>query len=78
MAGAFVCCAVAVGLTARVNIPLDTALEQSGPVDRIADPAAVRPAVERRWVGADVWRTVLTTASLALLARALFLHGQHG
>lgn len=77
VAGAFVCCVLAMGITARVNIPLNNALEQAGPVDRIADPAAVRRAFEQPWVRANVWRTVLSTAALALLAWALAVHGQN-
>ncbi|MEU9147916.1 DUF1772 domain-containing protein [Streptomyces sp. NPDC048349] len=73
--GAFLCCVLAMGITARVNIPLNNALEQAGPVDRIADPSAVRRAFEQPWVRANVWRTVLSTAALGLLAWALVLHG---
>ncbi|WP_405959447.1 DUF1772 domain-containing protein [Streptomyces sp. NBC_00868] len=74
--GAFVCYVLALGLTARVNIPLNNALEKAGPVDRIPDPAAVRSAFEQPWVRANVWRTVLCTVAFALLAWALVLHGQ--
>ncbi|MEU9233616.1 anthrone oxygenase family protein [Streptomyces subrutilus] len=74
--GAFVCCVLATGITARVNIPLNTALDQAGPADRMADPSAVRQAFEQPWVRANVWRTILSTAALGLLAWALVLHGR--
>ncbi|MFG2986935.1 DUF1772 domain-containing protein [Streptomyces sp. NPDC048258] len=74
--GAFVCYVLALGLTARVNIPLNNALEKAGPLDRIPDPAAVRSAFEQPWVRANVWRTVLCTVAFGLLAWALVLHGQ--
>ncbi|MEV7727428.1 DUF1772 domain-containing protein [Streptomyces sp. NPDC087917] len=74
--GAFVVCAAAMAVTGRVNIPLNNALEQAGPADRIADPAAVRRAFEGPWVRANVWRTLLCTVSTGLLAWALVLHGR--
>ncbi|MFF5706508.1 DUF1772 domain-containing protein [Streptomyces sp. NPDC012794] len=77
LAGAFVAYVLAMAVTARVNIPLNNALEQAGPVDRITDPAAVRRAFEERWVRANVWRTVLCTVAFALLTWALALHGGH-
>ncbi|MCB5183191.1 anthrone oxygenase family protein [Streptomyces antimicrobicus] len=67
---------VAMGLTNKVNIPLNNALEKAGPVARIADPAAVRRAFEAPWVRANVWRTLLCTASLGCLAWALFAYGR--
>ena len=74
--GALVCYGAAVAVTARVNIPLNDALEQAGPVERIADPAAVRAAFERPWSRANVWRTVLCTAALGFLAWALLCEGR--
>lgn len=74
--GALVACVLAMGITARVNIPLNNALDKAGPVDRIADPAAVRRAFEGPWVRANVWRAVLCTAAVGLLAWALVLHGR--
>ncbi|MBW5486054.1 anthrone oxygenase family protein [Streptomyces bambusae] len=72
---ALVAYVAAMGLTNKVNIPLNNALEKAGPVDRIADPAAVRRAFEAPWVRANVWRTLLCTASLGFLAWALFAYG---
>ncbi|MFJ8017108.1 DUF1772 domain-containing protein [Streptomyces sp. NPDC096339] len=73
---ALVCYIVSMGVTNKVNIPLNNALEQAGPVARIADPAAVRRAFEGPWVRANVWRTLLCTAAVGFLAWALYLHGQ--
>ncbi|MEV8536831.1 anthrone oxygenase family protein [Streptomyces sp. NPDC051211] len=73
--GAFVTYALAMAVTARVNIPLNNALEQAGPPDRLDDAsaAAVRQAFEGRWVRANAWRAVLCTAALGFLAWALIL-----
>ncbi|MGW6977103.1 MULTISPECIES: anthrone oxygenase family protein [unclassified Streptomyces] len=72
---AFVCYVLAMVVTGVVNIPLNNALEKAGPVDRIADPAAVRRAFESPWVRANVWRTLLCTASAGFLAWALLVQG---
>ncbi|AQT70615.1 hypothetical protein B1K54_01725 [Streptomyces sp. fd1-xmd] len=72
--GALVAYLAAMVVTARINIPLNNALEQAGPVDRIGDPAAVRRAFEAPWVRANMWRAVLCTVALGLLAWALVLH----
>lgn len=69
--GAFAAYALALAVTGRVNIPLNNALEAAGPVERIADPTAVRRAFENRWVPANRWRTVLCTAALGFLVWAL-------
>ncbi|MFB7785918.1 DUF1772 domain-containing protein [Streptomyces vinaceus] len=63
-------------VTGRVNIPLNNALDRAGPVERIADPAAVRRAFESRWVPANRWRTLLCTVALGCLAWALVLSGR--
>ncbi|MFE9218854.1 DUF1772 domain-containing protein [Streptomyces lavendulae] len=73
---AFVASVLALIVTGRVNIPLNNALEQAGPADGLADPAAVRRAFEGPWVRANVWRTLLCTAATGLLAWALVLYGQ--
>ncbi|APU38633.1 MULTISPECIES: anthrone oxygenase family protein [unclassified Streptomyces] len=72
--GALAAYLAAMGVTARINIPLNNALEQAGPVERIADPAAVRRAFEARWTRANTGRAVLCTISLGFLAWALVLH----
>ncbi|MFK0223022.1 DUF1772 domain-containing protein [Streptomyces vinaceus] len=63
-------------VTGRVNIPLNNALDRAGPVERIADPAAVRRAFESRWAAANRWRTLLCTVALGCLAWALVLSGR--
>ncbi|MDH6223208.1 anthrone oxygenase family protein [Streptomyces sp. MJP52] len=65
----------AVVLTARVNIPLNDALEEAGPPDAPTGPAAARQDFERPWVRANHWRTLLCTAALAALCWALAAHG---
>ncbi|WP_331738350.1 MULTISPECIES: DUF1772 domain-containing protein [unclassified Streptomyces] len=74
--GALVAYALQLGVTGRVNIPLNNALDQAGPVERIADPAPVRQAFASRWVPANRWRTLLCTIALGCLAWALVLHGR--
>ncbi|MER6448722.1 DUF1772 domain-containing protein [Streptomyces venezuelae] len=61
-------------ITARINIPLNNALEQAGPAERLADPTTTRTSYEAPWNKANTWRTLLTTLSLALLSYALTLH----
>ncbi|MFJ3728327.1 DUF1772 domain-containing protein [Streptomyces sp. NPDC090045] len=75
---ALVCYIVSMGVTNKVNIPLNNMLEKAGPIDRIPDPAAVRRAFEGPWARANVWRTLLCTASVGFLCWALYLHGQAG
>ncbi|MFJ7593150.1 DUF1772 domain-containing protein [Streptomyces sp. NPDC097617] len=75
---ALVCYILSMGLTNKVNIPLNNALEKAGPVARIGDPAAVRRAFEGPWARANVWRTLLCTAAVGFLAWALYLHGLTG
>ncbi|MEU9166071.1 DUF1772 domain-containing protein [Streptomyces sp. NPDC048424] len=75
---ALVCYIVSMGVTNKVNIPLNNMLDKAGPVARIADPAAVRRAFEGPWTRANVWRTLLCTASVGFLSWALYLHGQTG
>lgn len=74
LAGAFVAYVLVMVVTGRVNIPLNNALEQAGPVERIADPAAVRRAFEGPWIRANTWRTVLCAVAFGLLVWELVLH----
>ncbi|MFE2144359.1 DUF1772 domain-containing protein [Streptomyces sp. NPDC059456] len=76
LVAALVAYALQLGVTGGVNIPLNNALEQAGPVERIADPAAVRRAFEARWVPANRLRTLLCTIALGCLAWALVLNGR--
>ncbi|MGW1775816.1 anthrone oxygenase family protein [Streptomyces sp. NPDC002104] len=71
LAGALVLYVLAVAVTGRVNIPLNNALEAAGPAERIADPASVRAAFEKKWVPANRWRTALCTAALTCQSWAL-------
>jgi uncharacterized membrane protein len=60
-------------------MPLNDELDQAGNPDRITDLAHVRDRFEGPWVAGNVVRTLLSTAAVAALARALVLHGQsHG
>ncbi|WP_393098592.1 DUF1772 domain-containing protein [Streptomyces sp. LN325] len=61
-------------VTTVVNVPLNDRLADAGDPARIADPAAVRERFEDTWVAWNVVRALLSTAALACLARALFLH----
>ncbi|MET9365060.1 DUF1772 domain-containing protein [Streptomyces sp. NPDC006632] len=72
---ALVCCGASMAVTAKVNIPLNNALEHAGPAATLGDPASVRRAFEGPWVRANVWRTLLSTAGVALLAWSLYLEG---
>ncbi|MGW6575149.1 anthrone oxygenase family protein [Streptomyces sp. NPDC054945] len=66
----------AMAITARINIPLNNALDQAGPPDHTDTTTAhtTRTAYETPWNRANTWRTVLTTVSLGLLAYTLTLH----
>ncbi|WP_308369372.1 MULTISPECIES: anthrone oxygenase family protein [unclassified Streptomyces] len=75
LAGALGAYFLALLVTARVSIPLNNALDQAGPIEHIADPAAVRQAFETHWVSANRWRTLLCTVALGCLAWALVRNG---
>ncbi|MFJ6141165.1 DUF1772 domain-containing protein [Kitasatospora sp. NPDC092286] len=68
----------ALGVTRRINIPLNDALAAAGTPPRIGDPAAVRGRFEARWVRWNVARALLCTAALGCLCWALVLHGSAG
>jgi uncharacterized membrane protein len=63
-------------VTAGIHIPLNDEIDQAGDPDRIADLAHVRNRFEGPWVAANIVRTLLCTAAVAALARALLLHGR--
>ncbi|GAA2612061.1 hypothetical protein GCM10010399_48690 [Dactylosporangium fulvum] len=65
---------VAFVVTAAVNVPLNDQLAAAGPVDRIADPAAVRASFEAGWVRWNLIRTVASAGSLLALAIGLLRH----
>lgn len=63
-------------ITFGVSIPLNNRLDAAGDPGRIADPAAVRAAFESAWVRWNLLRTLLCTAALGCLGRALLLSGR--
>lgn len=66
---------VALAVTFGINIPLNDQLDRAGDPDLIANLAAVRNDFEGPWVAWNVVRTLLSTAALGCLGRALVLHG---
>jgi uncharacterized membrane protein len=63
-------------VTLGINIPLNDELDRAGDPDRIADLAHVRDRFEGPWVAANIVRTILSTAAVAALSRAMFLLGR--
>ncbi|MGH3735631.1 MAG: DUF1772 domain-containing protein [Micromonosporaceae bacterium] len=63
-------------ITGRVNVPLNNQLATAGPVDQIADVAAVRTAFEATWVRWNAIRTAANIAAFGCLIWALVLHGR--
>ena len=72
---ALVLYAIVLAVTSGINIPLNDQLDRAGDPDRIGDLAHVRDRFEGPWVAANIVRTLGSTAAVAALARALFLHG---
>ncbi len=68
--------AVVLAVTAGLHLPLNDELVQAGDPDRVADLAQVRTRFEGPWVAGNALRTLLSTAAVAALARALLLHGR--
>ena len=67
---------VGLAVTMGVNIPLNDALAAVDPAH--ADLAAARHSFEGAWDAANNVRTVVCTAALICLARAIALHGRTG
>ena len=65
-----------VAVTAGLHIPLNNEIDRAGDPDRIADLAHVRDQFEGPWVAGNIVRTLLATAAVAALTRALALHGR--
>lgn len=65
---------VVLAITGALHIPLNAELDRAGDPDRIADLAHVRDQFEVPWVAGNIVRTVFCTASVAALARSLFLY----
>ena len=68
---------IVLAVTAGIHIPLNYEIDEAGDPGRIADLAHVRSRFEGRWVAGNIVRTLLATAALAALARALLLHGRN-
>ena len=62
--------AIVLAVTFGINVPLNDELDRAG------DLAHVRNQFEGPWVAANIVRTLLSTAAVAALARALLLHGR--
>lgn len=68
---------VVLGVTFRVNVPLNDALKAAGDPDRITDLAATRERFdEPRWRRWNLVRSVSCTAAFGCLAWALVLYGR--
>ena len=67
---------IVLAVTFGINIPLNDQIDRAGDPDRITDLAHVRDRFEGPWVAANIARTLLSTAAVAAVARALFLHGR--
>ncbi|MEV7558626.1 anthrone oxygenase family protein [Streptomyces sp. NPDC089795] len=76
LAAALVAYVATMAITARVNIPLNNALEQAGSPEHTDTTTAhtTRTTYETPWNRANTWRTGLTTVSLVLLSYSLALH----
>ncbi|MGH9231373.1 MAG: DUF1772 domain-containing protein [Acidimicrobiales bacterium] len=61
---------IVVAVTAGIHIPLNDDIDQA------SDLAQVRNDTEGPWVAWNIVRTLFSTAAVAALARALFLHGR--
>ncbi len=67
---------IVLAVTMGINVPLGYELDEAVDPDRITDLADVRKQVEGPWVVGNIVRTLLSTASVAALARALVLYGR--
>jgi uncharacterized membrane protein len=76
IAAALVLYVAVLGITFRLNVPLNYALDEGGDPAGGADPAAVRASFEAPWVRWNVVRAVLNTAAFACLAWALVRYGR--
>lgn len=76
VSAALVLYVLALAVTFGINIPLNNDLDAAGNADRIADLAKVRDDFVTPWVASNIVRTLLSTAAVGCLARALLLHGR--
>lgn len=65
---------IVLAVTFGISIPLNDGLDRAGDPDRIPDLAGVRRRFEGPWVAWNIVRTLLSTAAVGTLARALVLH----
>jgi uncharacterized membrane protein len=63
-------------VTVGINIPLNDELDRAGDPNTITNLGDVRDRFEGPWVAANIVRTLLSTAALAALVRAVFLRGR--
>ncbi|MGE7388922.1 anthrone oxygenase family protein [Streptomyces sp. NPDC004126] len=75
VAAAAVAYLVVLVITFAVNIPLNNELAAAGDAAKLTDFAVV-DKFKGTWVTTNILRTLLCTAALAALARALLLHGR--
>lgn len=68
--------AIVFAVTLGINVPLNYQIDDAGDPARITDLAHVRNEFEGPWVAANIVRTLLSTAAVAALAQALYLHGR--
>lgn len=61
-------------ITASRNVPLNNALDQTGPVESIGDLAAVRSAYEEPWIRWNLYRAVASTLALIALIGSVMLY----
>lgn len=64
---------ISLGITAGRSVPLNSALDEAGPVDAISDPGAIRAAFEAPWVRLNLARTIASSLGLIALAVALLV-----
>lgn len=67
---------IVLAVTFGLHFPLNAELDRAVDPGRTTDFADVRNQVEGPWVVGNIVRTLLSTASVAALGRALFLHGR--
>ena len=73
---ALVLYAIVLAVTFGINIPLNDELDRAADPDPLTNLAHVRNQFEGPWVAANITRTLVSTAAVAALARALLLHGR--
>jgi uncharacterized membrane protein len=67
---------IVVAVTLGIHVPLNDDIDQVSTSDGVASLAEARDDFEDPWVAWHVVRTVLSTAAVAALARALILHAR--